>query len=46
MRVDIRRNGKVKKITEFIERMKKVQKKAEENLKRDKETSRQRQERS
>jgi len=34
MRVDIRRNRKVKKITKFMERMKKVQKKAEIVLKK------------
>jgi len=34
MEVDIRRRGKMEKATEFVERIKKVQKKAEAALKR------------
>ena len=34
MRVDIRKKGRMKKATEFVERMKKVQKEVEAALKR------------
>jgi len=34
MRVDIRRKGKVDKVTEFVEKMKKVQEKARAALKK------------
>ena len=34
MRVDIRRKGKVDKVTEFVEKMKKVQEKARAILKK------------
>ena len=34
MRVDIRRKGKVEKVTEFVERMRRVQKKTEAALRK------------